>query len=171
MEWKKNDSHFCLLMVFQSPVWRSIWSGTCQADGPDLISPFTRNCRPGFIIHGQPARLSVNSQYMPWFVLNSKTTSEVEKWIKILKRCTWSMQFCEFNPMYNVTVNTSKNAIQSSRWCSVIKAWNQNIYFFCNLKFESCDCLYDSHWRLTWSLTSGSVGLVKIRVSCPEHPR
>jgi len=86
-----------------------------QADGPALISPFTRNCRPGFIIHGQPARLSVNSLYMAWFALNSKTTSEVEKGFKILKRCTWSKQFCEFTPMYNVTVNTSKNAVLLTR--------------------------------------------------------
>ena len=28
--------------------------------------------------------------------------------------------------------------------------------------FEPCGCLYDDHWRLTWSLTSGFVGLVEV---------
>ena len=39
------------------------------------------------------------------------------------------------------------------------------------LKFESCGCSYDSHWRLTWSLTSGPVKLVKIHASWSEYPR
>ena len=116
MEWKKNDSHFCLLMVFQSPVWRSIWSGTCQADGPDLISPFTRNCRPGFIIHGPPARLSVNSQYMPWFVLNSKTTSEVEKWIKILKRCSNFVSLIPCTTLQWIQVRMQFNHLGGVQW-------------------------------------------------------
>nr|TKS01384.1 hypothetical protein D5086_0000173940 [Populus alba] len=32
-------------------------------------------------------------------------------------------------------------------------------------------CSYDGHWRLTWSLTSGPVGLVEVRASWPGHPR
>jgi hypothetical protein len=31
-------------------------------------------------------------------------------------------------------------------------------------------CSYDGHWRLTWSLTSGPVGLVEVRASWPGHP-
>ena len=29
----------------------------------------------------------------------------------------------------------------------------------------ACGCSYDNHWRLTWSLTSGLVGLVEVRTS------
>jgi hypothetical protein len=31
--------------------------------------------------------------------------------------------------------------------------------------------IYDDHWRLTWSLTSGPVKLVEVHASWPEHPR
>jgi hypothetical protein len=31
-------------------------------------------------------------------------------------------------------------------------------------------CSYDGHCRLTWSLTSGPVGLVEVRASWPGHP-
>jgi len=41
----------------------------------------------------------------------------------------------------------------------------------CGLRFEPCGCLYDGHWRLTWSLTSGPVRLVEVRASWPGHPR
>jgi hypothetical protein len=51
-----------------------------------------------------------------------------------------------------------------------IKAWDQEVCFLCGLRFESCGCSYDSHWKLTWSLTSGSVELVEVRASWPEHP-
>jgi len=47
----------------------------------------------------------------------------------------------------------------------VIRAWDQEICFFCGLRFEPCDCSYDGHWRLTWSLTSGPVGLVEVRAN------
>jgi hypothetical protein len=40
----------------------------------------------------------------------------------------------------------------------------RNLFFFC-FKFESCDCLYAGHWRLTWSLTSGPVGLVEVHAN------
>jgi hypothetical protein len=30
---------------------------------------------------------------------------------------------------------------------------------------------YDGHRRFTWSLTSGSVGLVEVHASWPGHPR
>jgi len=30
---------------------------------------------------------------------------------------------------------------------------------------------YDGHWRLTWLLTSGPVGLVEVRASWSGHPR
>jgi hypothetical protein len=74
--------------------------------------------------------------------------------------------------------------ISSSRWYaiknfkgnhlrggSVVKAWDQEVCFLCGLRFESCGCSYDGHWRLTWSLTSGPVGLVEVRANWPGHPR
>ena len=36
---------------------------------------------------------------------------------------------------------------------------------------KPCDCLYDDHRRLIWSLISGPVGLVEMRASWPGHPR
>jgi hypothetical protein len=52
----------------------------------------------------------------------------------------------------------------------VVRAWDQEVCSLCGLRFEPCGCLYDGHWRLTWSLTSGPVGLVEIRASWPRHP-
>jgi len=54
---------------------------------------------------------------------------------------------------------------------SVVRAWNQEVCSLCGLRFEPCGCSYDGHWRLTWSLTSGPVGLVEVRASWPGHPR
>jgi hypothetical protein len=62
----------------------------------------------------------------------------------------------------------SKNHLDSD---SVVRAWDQEICFFCGLRFKFCGCLYDGHWRLTWSLTSGPVGLVEVYTSWSEHPR
>ena len=53
----------------------------------------------------------------------------------------------------------------------VVKAWDQEVCFFYGLRFEPCGCSYDGHWRLTWSLTSGPMGLVEVRASWPGHPR
>ena len=53
----------------------------------------------------------------------------------------------------------------------VVRAWNQEICFLCGIRFKPCSCSYDGHWRLTWSFTSGPVGLVEVRASWPEHPR
>ena len=47
----------------------------------------------------------------------------------------------------------------------VVKVWDQKVCFLCGLRFEPCGCSYDGHWRLTWSLTSGPVGLVEVRAS------
>jgi hypothetical protein len=44
----------------------------------------------------------------------------------------------------------------------VIRVWYQEICSLCGLRFEPCGCSYDSHWKLTWSLTSGSVRLIKV---------
>jgi len=52
---------------------------------------------------------------------------------------------------------------------TVVKAWDQEVCSLCGLKFEPCGCSYDGHWRLTWSLTSGPVGLVEVHASWPEH--
>jgi hypothetical protein len=48
---------------------------------------------------------------------------------------------------------------------SVIRVWDQEVCSLCGLRFEPCGCSYDGHWRLTWSLTSGPVGLVEVRAS------
>ena len=47
----------------------------------------------------------------------------------------------------------------------VIRVWDQEVCFLYSLRFEPCGCSYDGHWRLTWSLTSGLVGLVKVHAS------
>jgi len=52
-----------------------------------------------------------------------------------------------------------------------VRAWDQEVCSLCGLRFEPCGCSYDGHWRLTWSLTSGLVGLVEVRASWPGHPR
>ena len=48
---------------------------------------------------------------------------------------------------------------------SVVRIWDQEICSFCGLRFEPCSCSYNDHWRLTWSLTSGAVGLVEVHAS------
>ena len=67
--------------------------------------------------------------------------------------------------------NNNKGAINHLGGGPVVKAWDQEVCSLCGLKFEPCGCSYDSHWRLTWSLTSGPVGLVEVRASWPGHPR
>ena len=47
----------------------------------------------------------------------------------------------------------------------VVRVWDQEVCSFCGLKFEPFGCSYDGHWRLTWSLTSGPVGLVEVPAS------
>jgi hypothetical protein len=47
----------------------------------------------------------------------------------------------------------------------VVKAWDQEVCSLCGLRFEPCGCLYDGHWRFTWSLISGPVGLVEMHAS------
>jgi len=47
----------------------------------------------------------------------------------------------------------------------VVKAWDQEVCSLCGLRFEPYGCSYDDHWRLTWSLTSRPVGLVKVHAS------
>ena len=54
---------------------------------------------------------------------------------------------------------------------SVVRAWDQEVCSLCGLRFKPCGYSYDGHWRLTWSLTSGPVGLVEVRASWPGHPR
>ena len=47
----------------------------------------------------------------------------------------------------------------------MVRNWDQEVCSLCGLRFESCGCSYDGHWRFTWSLTSGPVGLVEVRAS------
>jgi hypothetical protein len=53
----------------------------------------------------------------------------------------------------------------------VVRVRDQEICSLCSLRFELCGCSYDDHWTLTWSLTSGPVGLVEVRTNWPGHPR
>ena len=53
---------------------------------------------------------------------------------------------------------------------SVVKAWDQKVCSLCDLRFGPCGCLYDGHWRLIWSLTSGPVGLVEVCASWSGYP-
>jgi hypothetical protein len=53
----------------------------------------------------------------------------------------------------------------------VVKTWDQEVCSLCDLIFKPCCCSYDGHLRLTWSLTSGPVGLVEVRASWPGYPR
>jgi hypothetical protein len=68
----------------------------------------------------------------------------------------------------NNTCNQIKVIVEPSRWWPVVRAWDQEICSLYGLGFEPCGCSYDSHWKLTWSLTSGPVGLVKVRASWPN---
>ena len=52
-----------------------------------------------------------------------------------------------------------------SRWWPVVRDWDQEVFSFFDLRFGLCGCSYDGHWMLTWSLTLGAVGLVKVRAS------
>jgi hypothetical protein len=67
--------------------------------------------------------------------------------------------------------------IKKDQWTNLlgggpmVRAWDQEVCSLCGLRFEPCGCSYDGHWRLTWSLTSGPVGLVEVRTSWPGHPR
>ena len=51
---------------------------------------------------------------------------------------------------------------------SVVRGWDQEVCSLWGLRFESCGCSYDGHWKLIWSLTLGPVRLVKVRASCPD---
>jgi hypothetical protein len=50
----------------------------------------------------------------------------------------------------------------------VVRVWDQEVCSLCGLRFEPCGCSYDGHWRLTWSLTSGPVGLVECKQAGPD---
>jgi len=63
------------------------------------------------------------------------------------------------------TINTATNHLDSSL---VVRTWNQEVCSFCGLRLEPCGCSYDSHWRLTWSLTSGPVELVEVGTNWPD---
>jgi len=69
----------------------------------------------------------------------------------------------------NIKINEQKNNHLDGD--PMIRVWDQEVCSFCGLRFEPCGCSYDGHWRLTWSLTSGLVGLVEVRASWPGHPR
>jgi len=61
-----------------------------------------------------------------------------------------------------ITTNLIKILVgEPSRWW----VWDQEVCSLCGLRFESRGCSYDGHWKLTWSLTSGPVGLVEVHAS------
>jgi hypothetical protein len=67
---------------------------------------------------------------------------------------------------------TNTNLINNHlRGDPVVRVLDQEVCFLCGLRFEPCGCSYDGHWRFTWSLTSGPVGLIEVRASWSEHPR
>jgi hypothetical protein len=74
-------------------------------------------------------------------------------------------------------VSTYKLRIQILKYINhlgggpVVRTWDQEVCSLCCLRFKPCGCSYDGHWRLTWSLTLGPVGLVEVRASWPGHPR
>ena len=45
---------------------------------------------------------------------------------------------------------------------------DQEICSFCGIRFEPCGCSYDSHWRLTWLLISGSMWLIEVHTNWPD---
>ena len=47
----------------------------------------------------------------------------------------------------------------------VVRVLDQDVCSLCGLRFKPCGCSYDGHWRLTWSLTSGTVGLVEVHAN------
>jgi hypothetical protein len=53
----------------------------------------------------------------------------------------------------------------------VVRVLDQEICFLCGIRFEPYGYSYDGHWRLTWSLTLGHVGLVEVHASLLGHPR
>jgi hypothetical protein len=84
-----------------------------------------------------------------------------------------SLSIIEEYPLYSHYItHLFKIIIANYLGCGpVVKVWNQEVCSLCGLRFKPCSCSYDGHWRLTWSLTSGPVGLVEVWASWPGHPR
>ena len=134
-----------------------------------------------------PKRGSLFCRYSTPLVESSadvKTTSKkvslrlVNKWVKpgkffpesmLKKRGMWSQS--QTSAIKCLVRSSLPQSIASKLWCPVIRAWDQEVCFLCGLRFEPCGCSYDGHWRLTWSLTSGPVGLVEVRTNWSGHPR
>jgi len=74
-----------------------------------------------------------------------------------------------FSVIYFKNRNNHRNK-HPRRYSHVLYQQNRLEVSICGLRFEPCGCSYDSDWRLTWSLTSGPVGLVEVRASWPGHP-
>jgi hypothetical protein len=75
-----------------------------------------------------------------------------------------SSSFPDKHPMHELKI-----WINHGGGSPVVKTWDQKICFLCDLKFEPCGCSYNSHYRLTWSLTSEPVRWVKMRTSCSNN--
>ena len=62
------------------------------------------------------------------------------------------------------------NHLDISRWWSNDKNLELKGLLPLDLRFESCGCSYDGHWRFTWLLISGFVGLVEMRTNWHGQP-
>jgi hypothetical protein len=88
--------------------------------------------------------------------LQEKLTQEITSW-------------CTFNAKWSDTHQLT-NHVNHLGGDLVIRVWDQEVCFICVFRFKLCGCLYDGHWKLTWSLISRPVELVEVRISWPEKP-
>jgi hypothetical protein len=66
---------------------------------------------------------------------------------------------------------TNNNKLtKTSGWWSDDKNLEPRDLFSLWSQVRARGCSYDGHWRFTWSLTSGLMGLVEVRASWPGHP-
>ena len=86
----------------------------------------------------------------------------------LVTNVSWNHICCPKSNYRDVTKTQFINYLGAD---SVVRAWDQEVCSLCGLRFKSCGCSYDGHWRFTWSLTLGSVRLVKVRANWPGHPR
>ena len=81
--------------------------------------------------------------------MNGKTDVSKRKRVVVLRK-------------YGRSTSHQSNHLDSG---PMIRVWNQEICPLCGLRFEPCSCSYNGQWKLTWSLTSGPMGLVEVRTN------
>ena len=74
------------------------------------------------------------------------------------------MKRCFFISSYEISLNElcTSIKIKSPSWTILT---SKNKHASSGLRFEHCSCLYDGHWKLTWSLTLGSMELIEMHVT------